>query len=285
MLGPRHTTLWAGIALTVAACAPASVTERARSLVRQNRDAEAIAVLRSDLGSHPSDLAARRLLIRVLGASGDLVAARAQVEELERRVPKGDPRPLIELGHALELAHRYDDALEAYDQAAQIAPSAPDGPREGGMRCARWGEASQARPRLEEAIRRGARDAEVWHVLGLTRLSLGDLDGADAAYRNGAAAHPGDVANWLGLASVAMARRDAKGALDAYDAVLARAPSYAAGELGRAWALASLGRTEEAERALDRASDMGAPQANLARLREALDHGVFSAQAEPDAGR
>ena len=32
----------------------------------------------------------------------------------------------------------------------------------GGLRCARWGEAEQARPRLEEAVRRGATDVETY---------------------------------------------------------------------------------------------------------------------------
>jgi tetratricopeptide (TPR) repeat protein len=252
------------------ACAAPSAIERARSLSRQNRDDEAAAVLRERLRRHPEDVEARRMLVRVLAAAGAMVEARAQVSELASRLPPGDPAADIELGHALELAHRYDEALEAYDHAAAVAPASPEGPREGGLRAAHWGETEAAIPRLEEAVRRGAHDAETWHALGLLRLHAGDPQGAEQAYRAGVAADPAGAENWLGLASVAVAQGDAGGALEAYDQVLARRPRFAPAELGRAWALARLGRREEASRALDHAVELGAPSANVARQRAAL---------------
>jgi tetratricopeptide (TPR) repeat protein len=258
------------VVLLAAGCVRASATDRAQSLVRQHREEEAVATLRSDLMAHPDDVPARRLLVRLLGFTGDMPGARRETEELARRLGAGDPTPYVELGHALELAHRYDEALDAYDEAASAAPGSPAGPREGGLRTARWGEAEAARPRLEEAVRRGANDAETWHALGLVRLHLGDYDAAAEAYRAGIAADPRAPESWLGLASVAVTRGDAAGALDAYDHVLALRPRFAAAELGRAWALAKLGRREEAARALDRAEALGAPAQNVARQRAAL---------------
>jgi tetratricopeptide (TPR) repeat protein len=253
-----------------AGCVRPSATARAQALVRQGRDDEAVDALRQRLSSHPDDVPARRLLIRLLGSIGDIVAARAEVEELARRVPHDDPAPYLELGHALELTHSYDEALQAYDEAAAVAPTSPDGPREGGMRSAHWGEIEEARPRLEEALRRGARDAETWHALGLVRLHLNDYEGAAQAYRSGAEADPKDASCWLGLASVGVAQGDAALALTAYDQVLARSPRFAAAELGRAWALTQLGRRDEAERALDLAQELGAPPAPLSKQRAAL---------------
>jgi tetratricopeptide (TPR) repeat protein len=255
-------------ALTVG-CAQ-SATERAQSLVRQHREQDAVATLRERLRVNGADLVARKLLVRVLALVGDLGAARAEVKELADHLPATDPAPSIELGHALEFAHRYDEALAAYDEAASVAPASPDGPREGGLRSARWGEAEEARPRLEEAVRRGARDAETWHVLGLVRLHLGDYDGAEQAYRAGVAAAPGDAESWLGLATLAIAKGDAGQALAAYDEVLMRRPRFGAAQLGRAWALARLGRKDEAARALDRAEDLGASMVIVARQRAAL---------------
>jgi Flp pilus assembly protein TadD len=266
----RHTTLSAAFALSLGVgvgaaaglvgCAHASVTDRAQSLVRQHRETEAVAALRVELARHPDDVPARRLLVRLLGFTGDMVAARAETEELAKRLGPDDPT-------------RYDEALEAYDSAAAAAPKSPVGPREGGMRAARWGEAEWALPRLEEAVRRGANEAETWHALGLVRLHLGDLVGADQAYRMGTVADPGAPESWLGLASVALTRGDAAGALAAYDHVLALRPHFAAGELGRAWALAKLGRRDEASRALDHAQELGAPAAQLARQRAMLQQG------------
>src|SRR5690606_19423023 len=137
--------------------------------------------------------------------------------------------------------HRFDEALAAYDTAASIAPGSPAGPREGGMRAARWGEAEEAASRLEEAVRRGARDPETFHVLGLARLNTRDFDGAEAAYKQGLAADPRSAENLLGLATVAVVRGDPAAALAAYDAIIAQKPSFAAAHLGRAWSLAKLG--------------------------------------------
>jgi tetratricopeptide (TPR) repeat protein len=262
--------LGAAGAMGATGCAATSPIDRAMSLTRQHREDEAVRVLREELAAHPDDRASRRLLVRVLAVTGDLGAARVEVDELARRSPDHDPVPYIELGHAYELAHRFEEALAAYDQASSTAPASPAGPREGGMRCARWGEVEEARPRLEEAVRRGARDAETWHALGLVRLHLNDLPAAEEAYRSGLAADPGAVENLLGLASVAVVKDDGAAALAAYDALLARRPGYAPAELGRAWALAKLGRKDEAARALDHAAELGAPAANVAKQRAAL---------------
>jgi superkiller protein 3 len=255
-------------------CAAQGPIERAQQLVRLHREQEAIATLREHLATHPDDVPARRLYVRVLAFVGDIEGARREVDELQRRLP-GDPVPYIELGHAFELAHRFDDALAAYDSAASVAPTSPAGPREGGMRAARWGQPEEAIGRLEEAVRRGARDAETFHVLGLARLAVRDYDGAEAAYRQGLSADPRSAENLLGLATVAVARDDPAAALAAYDALAAARPSYAAAQLGRAWALAKLGRRAEAERALDRATELGAPRANVEKQRRAIRSGAL----------
>ena len=56
----------------------------------------------------------------------------------------------------------------------------------------------------------------------------------------------------------------------AYRGILQRKPTYAAAELGRAWALAKLGRRDDARRALDHAEELGAPRENVARQRADL---------------
>jgi Flp pilus assembly protein TadD len=261
-------------ALCLAVAAPACVTpgpiDKAASLARQHREQDGIKVLRDHLKEHPEDIAARRMLIRLLAFSADLNGARAAVTELERHLPRGDPLPWIELGHAYELAHRFEEALAAYDTAASVAPTSPDGPREGGLRCARWGEVEEARARLEEAVTRGANDAETWHALGLVRVHLRDFDAAEDAYRRGLVADPRATENLLGLATVAVMKDDAAAALSAYDALAARRPRFGGAQLGRAWALAKLGRTEEARRALDRAEELGAPKENIAKQRAVL---------------
>jgi len=254
------------------ACARPGPIERAQQLVRVHREPEASALLRDHLAKHPDDLPARRLYIRVLAFAGDLEGARREVEEIDRRHPN-DPTAWIEMAHAFELAHRFDEALAAYDTAASNAPNSPLGPREGGMRAARWGEAEDAAPRLEEAIRRGANDAEIFHTLGLVRVNLRDFDAAKAAYERGLAVDPKSSENLLGLATVAIMRGDTPAALAAYDSLVRAKPQYAAGHLGRAWALAKLGRRADAEHALDRAAQLGAAPANVEKLRAGIKTG------------
>ena len=261
----------AAIVVGLSSCVELSPVDRALALSRQERRADAEEVLRVELREHPDDLPARKLLVRLLGFDGDLGAAKAQVEELRARVPSGDPSPEIELGHAYELAHKFDEALEAYDRAATVAPHSAAGPLEGGTRCARWGLSEEARERLEEAVRRGAHDADTFHTLGLVRLHLNDFEGAKQAYRDGLRADPNHDENLLGLATVGVVSGDAQGALAAYDALVKKHPSYAAGQLGRAWALAKLGKKQEARDALARAEALGAPKANVDKQRQALD--------------
>jgi len=259
------------LALSVSACSRPSAVEQARALTREHRDAEAVRILSQRLRDDPNDKAARGLLIRVLASQGNLGRARAEVDELQRRSPSDDPTPFIELGHAYELAHRFEEALAAYDEAAKIAPASSAGPREGGMRAAHWGEVEQARPRLEEAVARGAHDAETWHALGLVCVHLRDFPAAERAYRSGLAADRTGASNALGLATVAVMQNNPAAALSAYDTVLSRSPRYSPAELGRAWALIKLGRKNDARRALDHAVELGAPAAQIAKLRTWLE--------------
>lgn len=245
--------------------------QRATSLAHDHREADAIRVLRDELASHPEDVKARRLLIRVLALTGDLGAARREVETLSRQLGSADPLPYIELGHAYELVHDYEKALEMYDYAGEMAPTDARGPREGGMRAAHWGEVEWARPRLEEAMRRGTNDAPAWHALGLLRVHAGELDAAEQAYRAGLAVDGKAAECHLGLATVAVLRGNAASALVEYDAIIAQWPRFAPAHLGRAWALGRLGRKADAREAILTAEKLGSEPRAAAETRRSLE--------------
>ncbi len=256
----------------------ATAEQRAVMLVDKGRNEEAISVLRQHLLEHPDAVKERRLLIRVIALTGNLEAAAREAEELALRLPDRDPRPLIEMGRVYELAHRYDDALAMYDRAAGLAPTDAAGPREGGLRAARWGEVELAEPRLTEAVRRAPTDARVWHALGVVRAKLGDFAGAEQAYGAGLNADPKALENHIGLATLAVRANDGATALRHYDAVIAARPAFADAYLGRSWALLRLGRLADAQAALDEARRKGADARAaaaqgrlLARLRAAAE--------------
>lgn len=259
--------------MVVSACsAPKpSPSQQALLLTDAGRREEAARLLEEHLVEEPSDVDARRLLVRVLAASGQLGRAEEHITELFRALGHRSPIPWVERGHVLELAHRYDEALEQYDTAAEVAPRDPLGPLTGGLRAAHWGEAELAEPRLVEALARDAKNARAWHALGVVRLKLGDVRGAKAAYKSGLLADPAALENRIGLATVAITEDKPAEALKQYEAILAARPKFGDAELGRAWALMRLGRLDEAEKALENAYRLGASRSALAKQRVLLD--------------
>ncbi len=266
----RSCALSAVLAFSSFGCAATAARpeQRAALLVERGQTHEAVRMLREHLARHPSDVAAQRTLVRVLAVTGNLGAAETEARKLASQLGAGDPVPFIELGHAYEIAHRYDEAMQAYDRAAAVAPPDPRGPREGGLRAARWGELTLALPRLEEALRRDPSDARLWHALGVVRLKLGDAAGASVAYRSGLQANPGAVENRIGLATLALVTDDPEAALAQYDAIIALRPKFADAHLGRAWALLILGRLDDAQAALDTGARLGANPRVVTRQRE-----------------
>jgi tetratricopeptide (TPR) repeat protein len=265
--------LWLLLALCAGplACtgSAASPLPRAVLLMDKGQADEASSLLREYLRKHPDSVPERRLLVRVEAFRGQLGAAQAEVTELTRQLGDRSPIPLVELGYALEVSHRYDEALAAYDRAAQVAPTDPLGPLTGGLRAARWGELEEAEPRLREALRRHPRDPAAWHALGLVQLSLGDLASAEKSYRSGLLADPNALENRVGLATLSVKRGDLAGALVQYDAIVAQRPKLPDAHLGRSFALMGLGRFDEASRALEDAARLGAdPRVVAAQRRE-----------------
>ena len=239
-------------------------------LVAKGHALEAAHTLEAYLATHPEAVAERRLLLRIDASMGQLGRAEEQAEQLAKILGPSSPIPWVELGYALELGHRYDEALEQYDRAAEVAPRDPLGPLTGGMRAAHWGEVELAQPRLEEALRREPRNAEAWHALGLVRAHRGDLEGATVAYRSGLRADPRAIEDHVGLATIALLRGDAAAALAEYDVIVSARPKFADAQLGRSFALLKLGRLDDAQHALDRARDLGASARAIAAQERAL---------------
>ena len=272
---------WAVLALRVGALTAALLPaagcrvsppplERANLLAEHGREPEAIHLLEEHLVSHPADVAERRQLIRLYGSVSRMDQASAQTERLAEILPRDSPIPFVELGHAFELSHRFDEALAAYDHASQVAPRAALGPKIAGLRAAHWGELGLAEPRLEEAVRRAPRDAESWHALGLVRMGLGKLEAARQAYVSGLGADPQALENHLGLATVALRMNQPARALAEYESLLAARPRFTDALLGKSWSLILLGRFDAAELVLEAATVHGAAPESVARQRLAI---------------
>ncbi len=273
MVARNAAVAWFGALLfgLTSACSPtAPPTAYAALHAARGRPDEAARVLRARLVQAPEDAEARRELVRVLGSLRRLDEAEAEAERLRELLGETSPIPLVELGHAFELAHRYAEALELYDGASELAPNDPLGPRTGGLRAARWGELEWAEPRLVEALRRNISDATIWHALGLVRVHQGRLKEAESAYRSGLAQSPRSFENRIGLATIALQRHDWGAALHEYDAIAADWPDHADAHLGRAYVLWRMGHVAAARAALERARVGGADPRALSRLERAV---------------
>lgn len=257
--------------LSLVACGKTpSTAAQAALLVDHGQTREAVQLLEARLREESSDTEARRQLIRVLGIERRLDEVTRQAEILATQLGEHSPIPWLELGHAFELAHRYDEALGFYDRAAEVAPTDPVGPRTGGMRAARWGELEWAEPRLTEAARRDPSHAATWHALGLTRVHQGRYKEAKDAYQAGLRAEPTSFENRIGLATVALRLDDFAAALAQYERIAAERPGYADAHLGRAFSLWRMGRMESAAEALHQARAKGADPRVTERLERAL---------------
>jgi len=90
------------------------------------------------------------------------------------------------------------------------------------------------------------------------------------AYSAGLKADPHALEDHVGLATIALLRGDALAALREYDAIVSVRPRFADAQLGRSWALMKLGRLDDAQRALERARELGANRRSLSAQERAL---------------
>jgi len=104
-------------------------------------------------------------------------------------------------------------------------------------------------------------------LLGRTLLSEGNHSEAEKEYETGRAAKPDSVANWIGLAPVAVAAGNLPRALERYVDAVQHFPGYSPALLGKSYCLIALGRFAEAEGALDQAQASGAEVATVRRQR------------------
>ena len=150
---------------------------------------------------------------------------------------------LIELGD-------YDAAFDAYQTMADLKPGIAAYTRAAYARVLQ-GDVDGARKMLRMAANGGATFAEnvAWALvqMGNESLSVGDLDGAEHAYREALGGFPNYVHGIAGLAKVAAARGNAKEAIRLFERATAAIPLHdyvvALGDL-----YAATGRKADAER-------------------------------------
>ncbi len=217
-----------------------SLLERARSLGRDDSEirglidyAEAIEDLqRGDLILAEGELATA---LTYLGPTADLHVLAAALSR--GRLLHREARTEVEMALSLDSAHPRARFL-----AADLALDA--------------GEGEQAREYLEALRVREPRSAVVLNRLGLAREQMGDVSGAEEAFRAATEAEPLGHEPWINWGRLLRVARRHEEAHHAFDEAVTRAPAHGGAHLGRGLARAATGHLEGAVSDFERAAEL-----------------------------
>jgi Flp pilus assembly protein TadD len=112
--------------------------------------------------------------------------------------------PHNNLGDVYDLTGRWEAALAEYRKAIELAPRETDAYENLCSVLTQHGRSKEALPYAQTAIRLDPRDTEAQHCLGITLDNLGDLDGAEQAFRRAIEGQPAAALSHRSLAIVLM---------------------------------------------------------------------------------
>lgn len=255
------------VAVALAGCVPAAV-QRGRRAMDEGAFEEAAAAFREAASDEPDD-PARWMELGLAEMAADRPRRAREAFERAAALRPRSTVPRIHVGYTWELERKWDEALIAYRQATEIAPNEARAWRILGSRLLRWGKSAPAIEPLSRAVALDPTHAETWNALALAQYDAGQKERAERTFRRAIAEHPEHRGVRLGLAALLVNERRFEEALAVYDEVAARWPEMPAVHVGRALLLDELGRTAEAEGALERAVEVARdPRPYRARLEE-----------------
>lgn len=118
------------------------------------------------------------------------------------------------------------------------------------------GEGALALQQLEALRQREPRSAPVLNRLGLAREQMGDIAGAEEAFRRATEIEPLGHEPWINLGRLLRVARRHEEARDAFDEAITRAPAHGGAHLGRGLARAATGQLDGAVADFERASEL-----------------------------
>ena len=145
-----------------------------------------------------------------LGMCHELLGNHAAAIDWYRSVAARDTinaQAYFRLGHLLNLAGRWDEAVPFARRALRLLPGDPDGEYSLGMALLRTGDAASALSHFENAVRRERRPHWL-HGLGVCRMELGQFDSALVILEGALASYDDQAPLWLAVAEVHWRRGD-----------------------------------------------------------------------------
>lgn len=229
----------------------AAVFARGRQAEQAGNLDQALADYKAALSRRPDDADWRYRLGCVHLKRADFGSARQQFE-IGLTLRPGDPRMLTNLGVALDhLGHR-EEALMAYQRAANLAGAPAESHHNLGALYAEEGRIEDAIRAFNEAVQR-APDAEGYCSLGLALLHAGDLVRAFDSFERAVACDRRHVRAHYHAAVCLLKRGRYEEALRRFELVLGLEPGLVRAHLNRGVCLHNLERFEAALAALTQA--------------------------------
>ena len=262
-----------------------SVLERATSLHKQGRLAEAAPLYRQALAAAPGDPRIEYLLAALLYQQGDGAAALAGVNAALQKMP-GLAEALMLRG-AIAQQDDHHAALKDFQAVTAQQPGHGDAWYNQGVLLAQLGRNPEAINAFDRAlqVRPGA---AIWNNRGTALLAIGRNEDALASFSQALALDPGYMAALYNRATALLQLQRPQQALADFELYLARVPDAFEAWNNRGAALQALGRHELALESYRRAAAMRPEFApawkNSGLVLKALERYAEAAQAFGRAG-
>jgi len=175
---------------------------------------------------------------------------------------------LLGLGRALDLAGRWNEAVDAFQRATKVLPDDPVPWRELAQIRLKEGKRTEAVTALANSLKLDAEAPEAHYDLGLAwSLPGGDPIRSEAAFREAIRLAPAYSEAHMNLAILLFQNERVEEAGYLFDSALRYRPNYALGHLNYGLMLLKLNRTREAKRHLQEAAASADPSIRQSALR------------------
>ncbi len=160
-------------------------------------------------------------------------------------------------GFILDYQGRYDEAINAYDEAIKLDPNYAKAWNSKGTILGKQGKFDEAIKCFDEAIRLDPNDAEAWYRKGVTLDKQGNYSDAIMAYDEAIRIDPNDAEAWNNKGTVLGKQGKFEQAIQCFDKAIGIDPRDALAWKNEGNVLMVLGRTKEADAAFARSKELG----------------------------
>lgn len=217
----------------------------AQLLIQTDRASQAVSLLEAAVQHATDDVTLREVLIQAYRANRDPAAARRAAEDLKTLRPD-DATGYYLAGLIAQDQNRLDESARNLERAFQLRPAAFDILTALTRLSLARGRGPEALGRLRQALSAKPDDGPTLDLLGATCLELHDFTQAQDVLSHAVTVAPRSWPAWRDLARVKLAQNDTAGAIAAYRAALAVAPTEPRLNTELASLYEKLGRTDEA---------------------------------------